>query len=477
MATAVLQSKRSGIGYWLEDVLRQCDEVAADFSSDSVHDLRTSLRRCRSVADGVMVFDPGPSWKKMKRAGKLLFQSLGALRDTHVMQEWIEKLMPESAPAATAFTGFLHRKEEEHRATAAAALAQFDRKQWSAWAAELPVRAARIPLNSPLYLHLALERWHQARELHHRALRNRTQVSFHDLRIGIKRFRYTIENFLPRLHEFWGSELKQVQDALGDVHDLDVLWQTIVNVELFPDAVSQGELRARVQHEREQRLQQYRESAVGRDSLWQFWRAGLPQESDLRKLGFDRLEIWASFLTPDVAHTKHVANLALQIFDGMKNISEVPREDARFLLRAAALMHDVGHAHANRGHHKASARMIRRLSPPLGWTAEELQLAALVARYHRGALPAETQPAYSAISAGKRRLVQFLAGILRLACACDHEHDTRIRSLWVQASTPVLTMCAEGYEQATPLARHVAAERHLLEIACGRPVYVLPRVS
>ena len=58
-------------------------------------------------------------------------------------------------------------------------------------------RAARIRQGSALFKHLALERWTEARELHNRALRNRSQVAFHSLRIGIKRFRYIVENFLP----------------------------------------------------------------------------------------------------------------------------------------------------------------------------------------------------------------------------------------------------------------------------------------
>ena len=73
-------------------VLQECEHVAADFSADPVHDLRVSLRRCRSMADGMMAMDPDPDWKAMKKAGKRLFQRLGALRDVQVMMEWIEKL-------------------------------------------------------------------------------------------------------------------------------------------------------------------------------------------------------------------------------------------------------------------------------------------------------------------------------------------------------------------------------------------------
>ena len=60
-------------------VLQECDNVAANFSADPVHDLRVSLRRCRSLADGMIAMDPDPSWKEMKKAGKALFQRLGEL--------------------------------------------------------------------------------------------------------------------------------------------------------------------------------------------------------------------------------------------------------------------------------------------------------------------------------------------------------------------------------------------------------------
>src|SRR5271166_5952525 len=73
-------------------VLEECEHVSADFAPDPVHDLRVSLRRCRSLADGLIALDPDPDWKAMKKAGKRLFQRLGDLRDIHIMIEWIEKL-------------------------------------------------------------------------------------------------------------------------------------------------------------------------------------------------------------------------------------------------------------------------------------------------------------------------------------------------------------------------------------------------
>jgi CHAD domain-containing protein len=87
-------SESVGLRYWMLRVLEECDNLAAEFSPDPVHDLRVSLRRCRSLADGLIALDSDPDWKAMKKAGRSLFQRLGALRDIHVMEEWIEKLDP-----------------------------------------------------------------------------------------------------------------------------------------------------------------------------------------------------------------------------------------------------------------------------------------------------------------------------------------------------------------------------------------------
>src|SRR5438874_11247090 len=95
-------SKTTGLRYWMARVLQECEHVEADFSADPVHDLRVALRRCRSVADGMMAMDPDPEWKAMKKAGKRLFHRLGDLRDIQVMLEWIANLHPESKSVARA---------------------------------------------------------------------------------------------------------------------------------------------------------------------------------------------------------------------------------------------------------------------------------------------------------------------------------------------------------------------------------------
>ena len=284
----------------------------------------------------------------------------------------------------------MHGREGECKQHAFKDLNQFDRKQWRQWTRTLPQRAARVRPGSVVFLHLALEKWIAAYDLHKHALRTRSQASWHELRIGIKRFRYTVENFLPRQHVLWGGDLKELQDLLGEVHDLDVLWAMAVEVQAFPDVESRNRWREKVNAERAQRIARYREKMVGRQSLWRVWRAELPSGPRLRAAAMSRLRVWAGYRDPDFAHSERVARLALLLYDGLKNAGlglgtmttkpetsdlvagDVPGHvpnDWRAVLQAAALMRDVGKAKGAENHQKHSYRMIRGLTPPLGWSA------------------------------------------------------------------------------------------------------------
>jgi exopolyphosphatase/guanosine-5'-triphosphate,3'-diphosphate pyrophosphatase len=504
--------KTTGLRYWMVRVLEECEHVSADFSADPVHDLRVSLRRCRSLADGLMALDPDPNWKAMKKAGKRLFQRLGDLRDIQIMMEWIEKLHPTwvhvdagdspallpsvsngeiipdspaaADPSAEALLKILHAREREQKLEAHAALEEFDRKQWRQWSKSLPARAARFRLGSALFKHLALERWSAARQLHNHALRNRSQVAFHSLRIGIKRFRYIVENFLPAEHKRWSDDLKEMQDVLGEVHDLDVLWATAVSSQVFPDQDSRRGWRDRIVAERTKRVDRYRARMVGENSLWHVWRAALPQGKQIQALATRRMKLWANSLDPDFRHSEHVASLALQLYDGLLATGWQPSVDgisARSSLLAAALLHDVGKSQGEKGHHKTSFDMIRAHGNPLGWKPADLQRAAIVARFHRGALPIRGHKALRDLLPDEQKGTVQLAAILRLANALDAAHDGHIRRVQIENGQIIkarggeaLIVTAEGYSPLGPSARIIAAERHLLETVLRRPVAIKP---
>jgi CHAD domain-containing protein/HD superfamily phosphodiesterase len=508
--------KTTGLRYWMLRVLNECEHVSADFSTDPVHDLRVCLRRCRSLADGLIALDPDPSWKAMRKAGKRLFQRLGALRDVQVMMEWVEKLHPaetsvkpasverallpakppaqqENVPApnssdlpAQALLKILAAREQEQKLEARAALEEFDRKKWRQWSNSLPARAVRLRPGSPLFRHLALERWTTAHELHNRALRNRSQVAFHALRIGIKRFRYIVENFLPAEHKLWSNDLKEMQDVLGEVHDLDVLWATAVSCHAFGYEASRRSWHQQILAERTKRIDLYRSKMVGPDSLWSVWRAALPQGKQIQVLATSRMKLWASGMDPDSAHSERVASFALQLYDGLVVKGWRPAVDpvsARSSLQAAALLHDVGKSKGAKGHHKTSFEMIRGHGNPLGWKVEEVQRAARIARFHSGILPTRGHAILRDLFPDEQKATIELAGILRLANAFDAGHDGHIRRIQVEnvqirnKGNEALIVAAEGYSPLGALAQTIAAERYLLETILRRPVVIKPMKS
>ncbi|HEV2992406.1 MAG TPA: CHAD domain-containing protein, partial [Candidatus Angelobacter sp.] len=409
--------KKFGLSHWMTEVLKEAHKAAASFDEDAVHDLRVALRRCRSIAEGFHAIDPDPAWKKMRKAGKELFDSLGDLRDSHVMMEWVEKLGPADDPITQRLQDHLKTQEHAFKIHAAEVLQQFDRKQWQSWAKSLPNRTRRLRPGSAPFQSIALERWAEARKLHGSALRNRSKTAWHRLRIGVKKFRYVIENFLPELHASLGDGLKEVQDLLGEIHDLDVLWDTVLQSGFLASSDDRERWAERIRSERETRVGKYREKMMGSDSLWSAWRSALPKAAAAKQAVFRKLYAWASFLDADFQHSRKIARLSLQLYDGLTRLGVLDTDGrhARELLQAAATMHDVGRSQGNAGHHKATGRLIRKLDLPYGWKPEDLNMVALIARYHRGALPSPDHKRFAGLPGPLQRITKSLAGVLRLA--------------------------------------------------------------
>ncbi len=258
--------------------LREAAQMQGHLKARHVHDLRVALRRCRSVAAGLRQLDPNPAWAKMRRAAKRLLGGMSDLRDIQVMRDWISKLGMSKNEAGLRMSGLLAEREHRARRDARKALKAFDTKQWRKWTRQLPERARRISPVTPAFELIALERWREAWELHRAAIQLQSRISFHRLRVGIKRFRYSVESFMPAQAAAWGRELKGVQDLLGEVHDLDVLSGALQQLRPPLSGAGRRKWRKAIESGRSSRLAAYREKMTGRTSLWNKWRAALPEE-------------------------------------------------------------------------------------------------------------------------------------------------------------------------------------------------------
>lgn len=468
--------EKRGIQYWMERVVEECQRVQSGFEADPVHDLRVALRRCRSMAEGFRAIDPDPTWRKMRKAGKALFSALGELRDVQVLREWVERLGAANDPARDRLTQHCTARERDLKVQASEALSGFDTQNWLRWARILDSRERQIPVGSEVFQVIALEKLEDVVRLHRTAMRNRSKVALHALRIGIKRFRYVIENFLPEHDARWSKDLKQVQDVLGEIHDLDVLWATALQIRSFATPEERERWRGAIGRERTQRVAVYKQKLVGRTSLLGQWREGLLSGDGLQRAIAKKFETWAGFMDSDPAHAKRVLRSSLEIYDalvasGVTRKAAFQQVDARELLRIAAITHEVGRAAGKKNYHKRSARLVEELDVPPGWTADHLRTVGLVARYHRGALPC-TQPTYARLARAKRQLVALLSGILRLAEAVDSGGRKRVRKIELERQNGFLVLHAEGYPTSGKRPERIAARRYLLETACGLPILV-----
>ena len=464
---------------WMHAVLSELDAVRKNFKPTHVHDLRVALRRCRSIAQGLAELDPDSAWARLRKEAKKPLAGLGNLRDAEVMRGWIARLHVNDKPSTDRLLAKLDEVERTAIRSAEKELSKFDKKQWRKWTHHLPSRSARILSDSPAAELLALERWHEAWEAHRHAIKTRSKTSLHRVRIALKRFRYSVENFLPTHSAEWGRELKKLQDILGEIHDLDVLSAEIARFRPTLPAPVRAKWQAVIQPERANRLAAYRAKMSGPKSRWQLWRHALPEGESLERARMDWLAVWAAFLDPDFSHSVYVAKIALQLFDGIlaAGVPVILPIKARSTLEAAAILHDVGRAEGQHDHQKSSFRMIREKTPPPGWTAAEMEIIASVARYHRGALPNAEQKSWAAIPANHREGVLILSGILRLATALGSDANSAIAEIKVEnveepAGSVIIRV--SGYSAEEPLASRLAADRHLLESVLHRPIVIEP---
>ncbi|MFZ3331080.1 MAG: CHAD domain-containing protein [Candidatus Acidiferrales bacterium] len=279
-------------------VLELADAVQEGWKAKDVHDLRVALRRCRTMADTLSEVNPDRGWRKLKKDSRELFRALGALRDTQVEQEWLKKLSAGDDPVRKHLLKTLEQAQTKQQKEAEKALDDFDRKNWRKWSQKLDDKAKFFPMESVVFQRLALTRLNEAAELYQRARKGRSRIAWHRLRIGLKGFRYTLENFMPQRYEPWCKNLKRIQDLLGEVHDMDVLRSEIrrQRAKLPEPLVLQWY--QKIEEARKTRLDEFRTliggngssaangsashsgSASGqsanhsKESLWQVWRAG-----------------------------------------------------------------------------------------------------------------------------------------------------------------------------------------------------------
>lgn len=472
-------AEHRGLTHWMDRVLKELDTLRKSPDKDAVHDLRVAIRRCRSVAAVMREVDPDPAWHAMRRLPKKLFRKLGELRDTQIMDEWVAEHGAENDKLRVALHAFFQQKEPELLQQTLRLAEKLDAKGWSRLERKLRKRARLVPAGSLAAQCLAVERLSEAKDLHARALRVDKPAAWHALRIGLKKLRYTVESLLPQQYALWSPNFKQLQDLLGEVHDLDVLRGIIRQKATGEAAALQPEWDRTIERQRNARLQDYRELAVGKDSVWQQWQSALPQGKKLQTAAVARLRATARATDARPRRTAEISRLAVALFDTLRRAHTAPAfEDAdmRRVLRAAARLSGLSLKGAAASPQKAAQEFLLSRPAPPSWTPKQWELLAWSVRYHRGAEPKLKNNGFSRLREEQQANVRALAGVLRLARGlrkCSVQHSAGFR---IEKTAAALLLHIPGLADSAENAARLAAAKHLLDAYLGRPLIPRPAV-
>jgi len=170
-------------------------------------------------------------------------------------------------------------------------------------------------------------------------------------------------------------------------------------------------------------------------------------------------------------HSEQVTCLAESLFDQLHPLHGFT-ESERFLLTCGGILHDIGWAEGQSKHHKTSMRMI------LGDTTLPLDpsqriMVALIARYHRKAMPEPGHPYYGEMKDSDQYQVRLLAGMVRLADGLDRGHVNAISGLAVKINAGRITIRCDKRGSALEELHYGKAKADMLEEVLGCAVDIV----
>jgi exopolyphosphatase/guanosine-5'-triphosphate,3'-diphosphate pyrophosphatase len=191
----------------------------------------------------------------------------------------------------------------------------------------------------------------------------------------------------------------------------------------------------------------------------------------LRELRYESVMHLAALVPGERDHAEHSTELALRLFEQTTDLHGLDPAYEE-LLEAAGFLANVGLFVSHDRHHLHSYYVIRNSDVLTGFTDEEIELIAQVARYHRKSAPKPTHPEFAALSEDAQHVVRVLAGLLRIGVALDRTRTAVVGDVTARAKKNELVIELHG-DGDTSLERYTAdARKALLEDALGVEVTI-----
>jgi exopolyphosphatase/guanosine-5'-triphosphate,3'-diphosphate pyrophosphatase len=178
--------------------------------------------------------------------------------------------------------------------------------------------------------------------------------------------------------------------------------------------------------------------------------ARIPASRDMRARSVDRLLRRGN---AEVLHAAHVARLALELFDQTHAIHQLTATEREWL-QYGALLHDIGCYIGYAKHQRHSYYLITH-GDLTGFSADEIEVLASLARYHKGGGPKASHENWRRLNPYLQAVVEKLAAILRIADGLDRSHrqivtgvSCRIRSRRIELEVAARADCEPELDAA-----------------------------
>ncbi len=158
--------------------------------------------------------------------------------------------------------------------------------------------------------------------------------------------------------------------------------------------------------------------------------------------GATTLEALCAEYKVDMAHARHVAALALQLFDATLNIHRTPNA-VRPLLEAAALVHNLAYE-LDRPNHSQRGRDILLAQPIRGLSDDERGLLACVTAFHHKKVLPESEPAYRRLPQEMQYDALAMAAVFRIADGLDASRSQTTQIVGVQVAPQDVLIVVQG---------------------------------
>lgn len=183
----------------------------------------------------------------------------------------------------------------------------------------------------------------------------------------------------------------------------------------------------------------------------------------------------AKAVASDRPHADHVARLAVRLFDVTAPLHDMDVHD-RELLEHAARLHDVGASISPAARHRLGAAFLQGAVLP-GFSDEDLAVLTCLVRFHKGPAPSIGDRPFAELSPPRRRDIDRLASLLRVADGLDRGHDLAVKHIVSHVGERLVRLVIDGYGDLEMARWGAAAAAPSFLRTFGRELDVIPRRS